>query len=128
MTELTDAALAELERLAGEATPGEWGFDASRPDVIRSPHRLVVMMLCNDWPDEDDDAARRSDGVFIVAACNAAGALVAEVRRLRQVEAAARAVVDEGEEGIVVDGVVGAFVPPGSLDALRAALDEKETP
>lgn len=92
-TPLTDADLAELERLVEAATPGPWergeGYGAS---VIFPPSES------EDNPDEPLAIDLRCDDAdFIVAACNLAPALAAEVRRLR--ERLASCTCGCGEEG-----------------------------
>ena len=90
---LTDERLAELERLCAEATPGPWR----------------VRHLCSGCgPDDDEGAglgleiegppqpwhegqfARAADAKFIAAARDALPAMIAEVRALREENAALR--------------------------------------
>lgn len=91
---MTDAELAELERLCEVATPGPWEWEAGmftgaagRPYNLQvrvaSPwgegelHPHVLLKTVNGWEPKDSDAA------FIAAARTAVPALIAEVRRLR---------------------------------------------
>ncbi len=72
---MTDDELARLEELAGESTPGPWRSEQGPTHAeVRAPHqtaRSVARVYC------DIDAA------FIVASRDAAPALVAEVRRMK---------------------------------------------
>lgn len=89
---LTDADLARLEELAGKATPGPWkettdpshfytistvlgGVEAQRSGVWQ---QMIIQV--GGWADVPEQEANTR---YIAAACNAALALVAEVRRLR---------------------------------------------
>lgn len=98
MTRITDAALDELARLAGEATPGPWSSQAG--DRYQGRRTTAVVSYGPDdvtargafaevpWPDDIRAAAGWSaadaDARFIAAADPATVAsLVGEVRRLR---------------------------------------------
>lgn len=78
---LTDADLAELERLAEKATARPWVVNGTRR--IESEHEHGVVndgWIIGETNGPDD----RRNSTFIAAACNLAPALVAEVRRLRE--------------------------------------------
>ena len=106
---LSDHDLDELEALA---TPGKWSAVPS----INEPERLTVQT--ETVPLRRDDANRNT--LFVVALHNAFPALIAEVRRLREIAAAADDVVDC--EWVAVGGVDDW----GPIEALRAALTEEE--
>lgn len=73
-TQLTDAELARLEGLAGKATPGPWAeMNSGVFPMVYGPNGERVCRTVD----------KAEDSVYIAAACNAAPALVAEVRRLR---------------------------------------------
>ena len=79
-TNLDETELARLEELAGKATPGKWSTtDYTGPDVlITAMFEGIPYSVWNCGTN-----ARKEDLEYIAAACNAAPALVAEVRRLR---------------------------------------------
>lgn len=86
---MTDERLAELERLAGEATPGPWvvawngdGKVSGVTPALDAVHDGEVFFAKNL---ERDGLAR--DCAYIVAACNAVPELLAEIKRLREYEA-----------------------------------------
>jgi hypothetical protein len=77
---ITEEDLARLETLAQAATPGPWDSDGI---TIGAGDDQVADI----WGDNDFDGAQCSaNGRFIVAACEAVPALVAEVRRQRVIE------------------------------------------
>jgi hypothetical protein len=94
---LSDEALAELEQREARRTAGPWRWWTS------NSHRR----LSSDATGKDGDVAygvvhhdgcadiaiRDEDLFYVEAACNALPSLLAEVRRLRAVEAAARALI-----------------------------------
>lgn len=86
---MNEERLAELERLAGEATPGPWvvawngdGKVSGVTPALDAVHDGEVFFAKNL---ERDGLAR--DCAYIVAACNAVPELVAEIKRLREYEA-----------------------------------------
>lgn len=105
--------LDKLERLEKAAFPSPWSID------MEPNHGFWQVVYCEtnryQVGDFDDDPSAS----FIVALRNAAPALFAELRRLRVIEAAARAYVDLTEDR--VDYV------PLLFAKLQAALAAKET-
>lgn len=89
MTHLDDAALDELARLAGEATPGPWtartDLDSSGEfDIELSRHGGTIFGL-RGWRRDIDAAVQLIGDATYIAAANPAtvAALVAEVQRWR---------------------------------------------
>jgi hypothetical protein len=93
--------LGELEALLAEATPAPWHRDRTGQHLIAGD--LVVAdgrVLCGQFA----ESLSETDARLIAALRNAAPALIAEVRRLRAIEATARALVDAiGGAGTVAD-------------------------
>lgn len=82
-TMIDEAKLAELERLASEATPGPWRQEKSldnRIDVVHSDHVTTPVAY---YAVQTFEIPRPPDAAFIAAARTAVPDLVAEVRRLR---------------------------------------------
>lgn len=71
---MDEARLAELERLAGAATPGPWWYVLKFHSVYASEGDACVTPY---------DGISSPNGHFIAAARTAVPALVAEIRRLR---------------------------------------------
>lgn len=76
---LTDAELARLEELAGKANEGPFRPDGNN-QVFRGDSEPFAFAYAVGFPTDDNQPANCE---YIAAACNAAPALVAEVRRLR---------------------------------------------
>lgn len=160
---LSDARLAEIEARANAATPGPW---SPAPYSGADPHDRIVVGSNNDWllnvgalvheaisPKNPQEYA---DAEFIAHARTDVPALVAEVRRLREREAALEKVVALAECGPpmhrfpVAPPIIGftdnegPIYPPGydptkhaddctgckfnAARAALAALDAKEKP
>lgn len=79
-TTLTDAELARLEELAGNANKGPFSFDGNN-QVFRGDDVPFAFAYAVGFPTDDNQPANCE---YIAAACNAAPSLVAEVRRLRE--------------------------------------------
>jgi hypothetical protein len=86
---MTEQELQAIEALAAAATPGPWeaGNDIGEGEVYGVDGYAVVGAAAQAWTRREVDANTR----FIAAARTAVPALVAEVRRLRRVEDAAKA-------------------------------------
>ena len=109
---MTDDELARLERLSAEAAPGPWRADQWSPrrsDVVtESPHGEYVIARMDP-----------SDAELTASARTALPQLVAEVRALRAVVAAARACVATEAEWDRCDG--GLAEMDEIMDRQRAA-------
>lgn len=97
---VTEAVLAELDRIEKAATPGDWEFENSHegePYNLQKPvelngrrvHPAVLLKTLEGWAPSQEDAA------VIVAARNALPHLLAEIRRLRSMIVAARKTLEE---------------------------------
>lgn len=80
---MADDALAELERLAGAATPGPWRFEnyrivapVAKPHVLGQRKDVIVAELSIAWK---GSAEVEANGCLLVSVPE----LIAEVRRLR---------------------------------------------
>lgn len=93
---MSDEKLAELQTLSDAATPPPWEAENSlwtgQPYNLQVPHTVngveVHPLVLGKW---SDWAPSREDMAVLVAARNALPELLAEVRRLRAVVAAAGA-------------------------------------
>ena len=115
---MTDIDIDKLEALERAATPAPWVYDdgietdgdtqyRERPEIV-GPFGA--------------DAARTDDCIFLAELRNAAPALIAEVRRLRAIEAAARKLTESESLGLWGR----ACVTVAEMEALKAALAAKE--
>lgn len=118
---LTDADLARLEELAGKATPGPWNGSGS----ASCGYGWVEIPGNNTTGSERQASLGQyrgadADARYIAAACNAAPALVAEVRRLRdRVEALEKTKKHLSETARVLAEQVG----KGNLGKIQDALN-----
>ncbi len=114
---MTDIDIDKLEALERAATPAPWVYDdgLSRSFPRARPETVGPFGA---------DAARTGDCIFLVELRNAAPALIAELRRLRAIEAAARDIAQVTEERD--DPWVSVPITARQWDALKAALAAKE--
>lgn len=111
---MTDEELARLEALAQAATPGPWKSCGASEGQCSC---CVVWSIPADYPvlravNEDDGPGRWQDSAFAAAARDAVPALVAEVRRLRGIQAT--------WEGLAEGYLSRAQAAEAERDALRA--------
>lgn len=78
---MTEEQLAKLERLANAATPGPWETNEDWTHEIHASGRGI---LIGNVPRGPEPYGRAGDAAFIAASRSAVPALVAEVRRLRE--------------------------------------------
>lgn len=132
MSEPTAVAvdLDELERLARAATPGPYLYDGQLYIFhgAKSPRAVGGVFADTADLDEGENAVLRvrgvgarldrdANGAFVAAAMNAASALVAEVRRLREALVSAEAAMTRALS--IVDGE-----SQRDADALQDVLDD----
>lgn len=125
---MTDDELAVLETLCAAASPGPWAWDSRDRDTYwRSTGGAGAYpsaVIDTDTEDYGEDVyivfieATHADAAFIAASRTGVPALVAEVRRLREVEAAARDVVavqssSDGQVGVEFLDSYRGFICPG---------------
>jgi hypothetical protein len=107
----------KLEALERAATPAPWVYDDGIEQDEHTQHRARPETV----GPFGADAARTDDCIFLAELRNAAPALLAEVRRLRAIEAAAREYYDATRYGTFLASHDGWI-------KLEAALAAKETP
>ena len=117
---MTDIDIDKLETLRAAATPGEWR-EVEGEIWGEEPFAKYEVVA----PTTDDSCEfRRGNAAWLTAIHNAAPALLAEVRRLRAIEAAARKLTESESLGLWGS----ACVTVAEMQALKAALAAKGTP
>jgi hypothetical protein len=120
---VTDIDIDKLEALERAATPAPWVYDDGIEQDEHTQHRARPETV----GPFGADAARTDDCIFLAVLRNAAPALLAEVRRLRAIEAAAREVAANVEDDS--DSLLGCVVVQPSREewsAFKAALAAKD--
>lgn len=103
---LSDSALTELARLAGEAQPGPWGSGSFYDSQRRPPsHLRAKVWSADEGPCDVAYTVSPEDARFIAATDPATvTAIVAELLSLRGEVAAVEAMCEETETRLVGDG------------------------